>query len=35
LSASVVLVKMQAALTGSHLYTNKFNRDIHEPNDRA
>lgn len=35
LSAAIVLVEAQAALAGNHIYGNKFNRDIHEPNDRA
>jgi hypothetical protein len=35
LSASVVLVETQAVLVGSHLFANKFNRDLPEPNDQA
>jgi hypothetical protein len=35
LSASVVLVEAQAALAGSNLFANKYNRDLHGPNDPA
>ena len=35
LSASVVLVEVQAALAGGKQVANKFNRYLNEPNDRA
>jgi hypothetical protein len=34
-SASVVLVEVEAALAGGKLFVNKFNSYRHEPNDRA